>query len=81
MASTHPLSSKFSRGMDGYKSSLFCQANINKNLSGNPVSSSEILAFIMVELMLLFYRVLPSLYFDLDERSNFPSAGQGKDYA
>jgi hypothetical protein len=60
---------------------LFCQANIDKYLSGNPVSSSEILAFILVELMLLFYRVLPSLYFDLDERSNFPSAGQGKDYA
>ena len=44
---------------------------INKNLSGNPVSNSEILVFIRVELMLLFYRVSPSLYFDLDERSNF----------
>ena len=53
----------------------------NKNLPGNPVSKSEILAFLWVKLMLLFYRVSPSLYFDLDERSNFPSAGQDMDYA
>jgi hypothetical protein len=59
----------------------FVKQYINKNLSGNPVSNSEILAFIWVELMLSFYRVSPSLYFDLDERSNFPSAGQGMDYA
>ncbi|KAI2503881.1 hypothetical protein MHU86_10528 [Fragilaria crotonensis] len=59
----------------------FAKQYISKNLSGgNPVSNSEILAFIRVELMLLFYRVLPSLYLDLDERSNFPSAGQGMDY-
>jgi hypothetical protein len=52
---------------------------VNKNLTGDPVSNSEILAFIQVELMLSFYRVSPSLYFDMDERSNFPSAGQGMD--
>jgi hypothetical protein len=50
-------------------------------LSDNAVSNSEILAYVRVELMLLFYRVLPSLYFDLDERSKFPSAGQSIDYA
>jgi hypothetical protein len=59
----------------------FVKQYINTNLSGNPVSNSEILAFIRVELMLLFCRVSPSLYFDLDERSNFPSAGQRMDYA
>jgi hypothetical protein len=53
---------------------------INKNVSGDPVSASEILAFIRVELMLSFYRVSPSLYFDIDERANFPSAGQGMDF-
>ena len=52
---------------------------INKNLSGDAVSNSEILAFIRIELMLSFYRVSPSLYFDVDERANFPSAGQGMD--
>jgi hypothetical protein len=52
---------------------------VNKNLTGDPVSNSEILAFIQVELMLSFYRVSPSLYFDMDKRSNFPSAGQGMD--
>jgi hypothetical protein len=59
----------------------FVKQYINKNLPGNPVSNSKILAFIRMELMFLFHRVLPSLYFDLDERSNFPSAGQGMDYA
>ena len=54
---------------------------VKQNLSGgNPVSNSEILASIQVELMLSFYRVSPSLYFDLDECSNFPSAEQGMDY-
>jgi hypothetical protein len=53
---------------------------INKNLaSGDPVSTSEILAFIWIELMLMFYRVSPVLYFDMDECANFPSAGQGMD--
>ena len=65
-------------GVIGY---CYVKKSINKNLSGDPVSNSEILAFIWVELMLSFYRVSPSLYFDLDERSNFPSAGQGMDYA
>jgi hypothetical protein len=45
----------------------FVKQYINKNLSGDLVSNSEILAFIRVELMLSFYRVSPSLYFDLDE--------------
>jgi hypothetical protein len=53
---------------------------INKNLaSGDPVSTSEILAFIRIELMLMFYQVSPVLYFDMDERANFPLAGQGMD--
>ena len=63
---------------------LLCSVKqyINENLSGgDPVSNSEILAFIWMELMLSFYRVSPSLYIDLEERSNFPSAGQGMDYA
>jgi hypothetical protein len=50
---------------------------INKNLSWDSVSNSGILAFIWIELMLSFYQVSPSLYFDMDERANFPSAGQG----
>ena len=52
---------------------------INKNITGDPVSASEILAFIRVELMLSFYRVSPMLYFDIDERANVSSAGQGID--
>ena len=53
---------------------------INKNmLSGDPVSISEILAFLRVELMLSFYSISPLMYFDMAERSNFPSAGQGMD--
>jgi hypothetical protein len=50
---------------------------INQNLMGDPVSSSDIIAFVRVELMLSFYSVSPNLYFDPVERSNFPSAGQG----
>ena len=50
---------------------------INQNLTGDPVSSSDIIAFVRVELMLSFYRVSPNLYFDPAERGNFPSAGQG----
>ncbi len=53
---------------------------INKNmLSGDPVSNSEILAFLRVELMLSFYSISPSMYFDMAERQNFQSAGQGMD--
>jgi hypothetical protein len=37
---------------------------INQNLMGDPVSSSDIIAFVRVELMLSFYRVSPNLYFD-----------------
>jgi len=46
---------------------------INKNLSGDAVLNSETLTFIQLEVMLSFYQVSPSLYFDLDERANFPS--------
>ena len=53
---------------------------INKNiLNGDPVSNSEILAFIRVELILSFYSISPLMYFDMEERPNFPSAGQGMD--
>ena len=56
----------------------FLKSFLNKNLTA-PVSDSEILAFIRVELMLSFYKVSPSMYFDPEERCHFPSAGQGMD--
>lgn len=54
--------------------------HINNNLGGDPVSNSDITAFIRVELMLSFYKVSPQLYFDIDFRHQFPTAGIGMSF-
>jgi hypothetical protein len=52
---------------------------INTNSSRDSVWNSERLASIWIELKLSFCPVSSSLYFDMDEQANFPSAGQGMD--
>jgi hypothetical protein len=48
---------------------------INKNLSSDAASNSDALTFIWMKLMLSFHRVLPSLYFDMDQLANIPYPG------
>ncbi|KAI2503222.1 hypothetical protein MHU86_11245 [Fragilaria crotonensis] len=57
----------------------YMKAYINANMknSNDLVSSSDIIAFIRVELMISFYKVSPSMYFDPANASNFPSSTGG----
>jgi hypothetical protein len=49
---------------------------VNTNIC-DPVSKSEIIAFVKVELMLSFYKASPAMYFDKDLRAQFPSSAPG----
>ncbi|KAI2505089.1 hypothetical protein MHU86_9365 [Fragilaria crotonensis] len=56
----------------------YMKAYINTNMSSDDaVSSSDVIAFIRVELMLSFYKVSPSMFFDPGNISNFPSSASG----
>jgi hypothetical protein len=60
----------------------FLKSFVNKNLDVNEhASSSDLHAFLRVELMLSFYGVSSTLFFDLEERAHFPAAGQGMSHA
>ncbi|KAI2505553.1 hypothetical protein MHU86_8889 [Fragilaria crotonensis] len=54
---------------------------INANMTSDPVSSSDIIAFIRVELMLSFYKVSPLMYFNPANVANFPSSTCGMSHA